>query len=130
MEIFLIDLDFLYSRCILLKYFLKILPIYGVYKKSNTFVLLITILNFKKMKKIFLSVAVVALAVAVTSCRDAKKEDQIVDETEQAVQDAAHAVENTVEDVIDATDQAIQDAVDTVEDAAQDVEQKVEEIVE
>jgi len=110
----------------ILKYFLKKWPFYGVNKKSNTFVSLITILKFKKMKKIFLSLTVLALAFAVTSCRDSKKEEEIVNETEQAVQDAAEAIENTAEDVIEATEDAIQEGTEAVEDAVEEVKEVVE----
>ncbi len=75
-----------------------------------------------KMKKIFLSIAALALIASTYSCRETTvKVDDTAEttthEVENVVEDAADAVEEAAEDTGDAIDNAADNTADAIEDA-------------
>ena len=88
--------------------------------------LIINFYNKKKMKKLALSLVLVA-SVAFVSCKDTNKE--AATEVEQTATEAVEAVEDTANEAIDATEEAANEAIDAVEETAVEAEAAVEEAV-
>ncbi|CAM1366537.1 conserved hypothetical protein [Tenacibaculum sediminilitoris] len=73
------------------------------------------------MKKVILSVFVVA-ALLATSCKNTKEE------AKDATEDAVEVVENAAEEAEDATTEAVEDTKEAIEEAADAIESAIEGI--
>ena len=81
------------------------------------------------MKKVFLSLAAIALIASTYSCKETV--EVRVDDTAEIIhtdtENAFDRAGDAIEDAADATGEALEDAGDAIEDAADDVKVEVED---
>ena len=78
------------------------------------------------MKKLLLSALLVS-AIAFTSCREEEAKENL-ENTGEAIENAADDTEEAVKDGFEATGKAIDDAVDETKDAGQSIKNAVNEV--